>query len=210
MKKIIAVAIIVLVAGQLFAQKTIRISELNNQEVKTVFKKNKRDGFYGALSSGYSPINNSNGAVFSARACWIMDHWFAVGVGGTGFASNVDKFDYINFSSSSENFLGGAYGGLVFEPILMPLKPIHVSFPILVGGGAVASLTDEYYYDYYPLDDYFFVVEPGIEIELNLTKWLRASIFATYRYTSDVEIDQIASDALRTYSTGLALKVGLF
>ena len=212
MKKIIAALIVILIGGQVFAQKTIRISELNNQEINTVFKQNKRDGFYGGLSTGYSPINNSHGVVFSARGCWIMDHWFAIGLGGTGFVSNVDQFDFVDFSNNN-TFLGGGYGGVVLEPMLAPLKPIHVTFPVLVGGGAVASLDEtdlNQSYDYYPLGDYFFVVEPGIELELNLTKWLRASVFATYRYTSKITIDQVASDALRSYSTGVALKIGLF
>lgn len=214
MKNIVITLIVILMSGSAFAQKTIRISELNNQEIKTVFKRDKRDGFYGGMSTGYSPIDNTNGAVFSARGCWIMDHWFAFGIGGTGFVSDVDQFQYMEYSTNNTNtFLGGGYGGLIFEPMLAPLKPIHVTFPVLIGGGAVAQLTNinnDYYYDYYPISDYFFVVEPGIELEINLTKWLRASVFATYRYTSDIKIDQVATDALRSYSTGVSLKVGLF
>lgn len=210
MKNIVIALVFIIITGEVFAQKTIKISELNNQEIQTVFKRNKRDGFYGGLSTGYSPINGTHGVVFSAKGCWIMDHWFAFGISGTSFVSNMEQLDYFNFNTSNnEMFLGGGYGGVIFEPMLASLKTIHVTFPILVGGGAVAQLTDTNF-DYYPISDYFFVVEPGIELELNLTQWLRASVFATYRYTSDISIEQVASDALRSYSTGVSLKVGLF
>lgn len=202
-----------LFGAQIFAQKTINFSEINDQEIKTVFKKNKRDGFYGAFSIGYSPIDNKDGMVFSSRGSWIMDHWFAFGFGGTAFINNIDQMEYYGYYSSNANnekSLVGGYGGLILEPILAPLKPIHLSFPIIIGGGIATTFNNFYSYNYSYNEAFFSVIEPGIELEMNFTKWLRIAAFGTYRYTSKIDIANISPDALRSYSVGITAKVGLF
>lgn len=216
MKTIIATLIAMFFVGQLFAQKTINYDNINDQEINTLFKKNKRDGFYGAFSMGYSPIDNKDGLVVSTRGSWIMDHWFAFGIGATGFVNNVDQLDNYgyNYSSSAttnnDPSLVGAYGGIILEPMLAPLKPIHVSFPILIGAGVATTFDNNYYYSYNYAEDFYTVVEPGIELEVNFTKWLRFAAYGTYRYTSKIDIDNVSPDALRSYSVGLIAKIGLF
>lgn len=216
---IISIALMSMIPGH--AQKTIKIDNINDQQIKTVFQSNKRDGFYGSFSSGYSPIDGKHGLVFSSRGCWIMDHWFAVGIGGTGFVNNVDHLsaEISGYLSNNETDLiggygivknlAGGYGGIFLEPMLGPLKPVHFSFPVLIGAGGLTSYTT-YHQSYYDIEDFFFVIEPGIELEVNFTRWLRVAAFATYRFTSDINIDYVNPNALRTWSAGLNFKVGLF
>lgn len=206
---ILTIALMSMIPGH--AQKTIKIDNINDQQIKTVFQSNKRDGFYGSISSGYSPIDGKHGMVFSSRGSWIMDHWFAVGIGGTGFVNNVDQLsaDLSGYLSSDETGLAGGYGGIYLEPMLGPLKPVHLSFPVLFGAGGLTSYTT-YHHTYYDIEDYFFVIEPGIELEVNFTRWLRVAAFTTYRFTSDITIENVNSNALRTWSAGLNFKVGLF
>jgi len=211
MKKIIASLIVLFVAFNATAQDNIKIGGYD-QEVKTLFKKNKRDGFYGSISGGYSPIDNVDGLTFSARGGRIMDHWFAFGLAGTGFANNIEELgDYVYNSSSDEDLnLAGGYGGFFLEPILLPLKPIHLSFPVIIGVGAASAMKSYYLSSYYEVNDFFWVVEPGIELELNFTRHLRIAAYATYRYTPNLSIEGISPDALRNYSTGISMKIGLF
>ena len=215
MKKLVSTFIIaILFLPAAFAQKTIHIGNYNNQEINTVFKREKRDGFYGSLATGYSPIDDKNGIVFTSRGGWIMDHWFAFGVAGTGFVNNIDNLDayYYNSSSTSTDYsLAGGYGGLFVEPMLFPLKPVHLTFPVVFGVGAATRFNDYYYYaDYYNDADFFYVVEPGVELEFNFTRWMRIALYGTYRYTSDINIENISKSALRNYSAGIDVKIGLF
>lgn len=193
------------------AQQTIKINEHNNSQVKTLFKPEKRDGFYIGSSIGYSPIDNTNGLVASSRFGWIMDRWCAFGLTGSGFVNNIDKFNYNYAMSNDVLFLGGVYGGFFIEPILAPMKPVHLSFPIMVGGGGAISFSDVYYSS--PTDfseDVFFVVEPAVELEVNFARWIRVAAFVSYRYTSDINIKNVSVDALRNYTTGISLKLGWF
>ncbi len=211
MKQIITSLIIILIGITSFAQENIKIGGYD-QEVKTLFKREKRDGFYGSISGGYSPIDKVDGLTFSARGGRIMDHWFGFGFTGTGFVNNIDELgeSYSNATSNSDLNLAGGYGGFFLEPYLFPLKPIHLSFPVTFGVGAAAAMKSYYYSSYYNINALFWVVEPGVELEINFTKHIRIAAYATYRYTPDLKITGINPDALRSYSAGITLKTGLF
>jgi hypothetical protein len=214
MKALITFFVLTAFSISLVAQNTIRISRDDDQKIHTIFKKEKRDGFYGSLSTGYSLIDNKDGMTFSSRGCWIMDHFFSMGIGGTAFINQLDNIPLgFDVTSSNEISLAGGYGGLIVEPIIFPLKPLHLSFPIMVGAGGAASFNDyEYFssYSVYSNGDFFWVVEPQAELELNLTRWFRLALYAGYRYTSDLNIEGISKDALRGYSFGVTTKIGLF
>jgi hypothetical protein len=188
-------------------QKTLIIADntQNRDEIQTLFKRHKRDGFYVSISSGYSPIDGKDGLVISSRGCWLVDRWFAIGTGGSVFLNNVSSI--INYNAEG---LTGAYGGLIIEPMAWPLKPVHLSFPVLVGGGVITPVLYDMDSNYTYFEEYFFVVEPGIELEVNFTRWMRIAAFATYRYTSDLTIENVSKNALKNYTAGLTIKVGLF
>ena len=70
--------------------------------------------------------------------------------------------------------IAGGYGGIFIEPILGGLKPVHVAFPVLFGVGG-AGLVRHYasgFWNHPRYDstkgDFFFIVEPAVELEFNL------------------------------------------
>jgi len=196
MKKIVTTILIAIAfTGSVFAQKYFGIDGYHNEDINTVFKKEKRDGFYWGYSTGYSPINNDNGLVFTTRGGWIMDHWFSFGIAGAGFVNNFDNLDLYSYQSSGSSdiySLVGGYGGFYLGPILFPLKPVHLSFPVVFGVGAAAKINNYYYNDFVDNGDLFYLVEPGIELEVNFTKWMRIAFFGTYRIASEINILNIA------------------
>lgn len=195
------------------AQKIIEIDGKPDQHINTLFKKEKRDGFYWAYATGYSPINANHGLVFSARGGWIMDHWFAFGFTGTGFINNFDQlelYDYRQAAQSDLFSLAGGYGGLFIEPIAFPLKAVHVSFPVVFGAGGLSKINNYVYDDYLENTDLFYLIEPGVELEVNFTRWLRFALYGTWRFASDIQLENVSSNALENYTVGAIIKVGLF
>jgi hypothetical protein len=196
-----------------WAQKIIEIDGKPDQHINTLFKKEKRDGFYWAYATGYSPINNDNGLVFSGRAGWIMDHWFAFGFTGTGFINNFDQLELYDYRQPAQTdlfSLAGGYGGLFIEPIAFPLKAVHVSFPVVLGAGGLTKVHNYVNDDFLEKTDLFYLVEPGLELEVNVTRWLRFAIYGTWRFTSDIHLENVSAKALENYTAGAIIKVGLF
>ena len=179
-------------------------------------------GGYGALSIGYSQINNLNALQFGAQAEWVMGHGFGLGIAGVGFTSDFTPVGTDYYA------LSGGYGGLVLEPIIFGWFPVHIALPVLIGGGGIASYTtnsDPLDYDNFnPTfgeNAWFFVAEVGVEIEFNLVRFFRLSLFGTYRWTTDLNmqpmygLDPISlypvdPHALHGWTTGVRFKFGSF
>ncbi len=195
-----------------------------NDEVRTVFSKNKSNGGYGALTVSYSNIGGYDAIVTGGRGAFIFDHSLAIGFGGYGFVNNLN-YDYYHYENDTRLSLAGGYGGLLIEPIIAGKSPVHLSFPVLIGAGGVA-LVDMYNYDYwdqqYPqyeyANDVFFVLEPAVELEFNLARFFRIAAAVSYRYTSNIDLkragvelsSQTKADALRGFNFGLTFKFGKF
>lgn len=218
MKKITLIAIMLFSVFCTFAQVDDESARENRRqdEIKTIFPHGKRGsvGGYGELSLLYSSIDARDALTFGARGAVLMGHSLALGLCGSGFINDPKAYSELAERVS----ITGGYGGIFFEPIILPRFPVHVAIPVTVGvGGVSVSRIYEYndYDDYYPEEsDAFLVVEPGIELELNITRFCRFSLGCYYRYTTDVEmvIDgvMLPGNVLQGLSGGVNIKFGKF
>jgi hypothetical protein len=218
MKKILLINLMLLSGILTFAQVDDEVmqEEVRQDDIKTLFHKGRGGsiGGYGELSILYTQIDNRDAFVFGARAGVLMGHMMTIGICGSGFFNDPQYYSGITEKIS----IAGGYGGLFFEPILLPRFPVHVAIPVTIGVGGVAFARmynyDEYD-DYYPEEsDAYFVIEPGIEVELNITKFFRFSIGGYYRYTTDVDMmigtQSVPKDILQGFSGGVNFKFGKF
>ena len=209
MKKIFLLIVMLASVSTIFAQ-----DDYQNDEIKTLFSKNRSNGGYGAFTISYSNIGGQDALVTGGRGAFIFSHSLALGLGGYGFLNNLD---YDSYHSHNDLSLTGGYGGLLIELIVAGKSPVHLSFPILIGGGGV-SLVDMYNWDNwgnpYPTYEYdydsFFVIEPGVELEMNVARFFRLAAAVSYRHTSEIQLYQTSSDALRGFNYGLTFKFGKF
>ena len=191
----------------------------NQNEYKTIFtKKNDQKvdhGGYGSFGIGYTQIDGKNAMQLSFKGAWVIDHHIALGLAGYSFFNNLDK----KSANSNEYFLAGGYGGFYFEPIIFPQSSVHLSFPILIGGGGVSTIPEDYNdWDYgkYKYDyDIFFVFEPGVEIEFNVVKFFRLAVGASYRLTNGVILkypfgNDVDVNALNGFNFYVNFKFGKF
>jgi len=182
--------------------------DAGNDEYKTIFG-NKKNGGYGGIHVGYMYLNETDAIVAGGQAAWIVGHSFGLGVAGRGF---INDYQYNAFNEKYS--LTGGYGGLLIEPIILPKFPVHLSFPVIVGAGGIATaIWQEYGYEenHYVEDaDVYFAFQPGVELELNLTKFFRMSLGVNYLYTTDVELTTAPPDVLNGFNGGISFKFGIF
>jgi hypothetical protein len=194
------------------------IAQSDEDQIQTIFGDRDRDidhGGYGAVTVGYTQIGGVDVVTLGGRAGWLIDHHVTLGLAGTALVNSIYLDGY--WPEEDGYYLVGGYGGFFVEPIIAPKFPVHLSFPIMIGGGGLA-LNDytwhDYeweYDDYYPYDwDSYFVLEPGVEIELNLVKFLRVSFGASYRYTTDLHMQYVPKDLMRGWNYTFSLKMGVF
>lgn len=234
----LAIASIFLFTANTFAQ----TDSVANEEGMVVIDHSK-DDFKTILGSGGShggyisfdlqtgqTKDNQNLLELGGRLGWIMNHGFTFGLAGYGFTGNVkQEVTYINPVSSvptgitSTYNIGGGYGGLFVEPIILPKTPVHVSFPIFFGVGGIGYYVPQDYNDY-DYNNYgsiensvVTVFKPGVDLEFNITRFFRLAISANYRLVSNLELTkneiegtQLDGDYLNGFSYGFSLKFGWF
>jgi hypothetical protein len=143
----------------------------------------------------------------------VLDHWFSFGLGGNFLAS---QFTYDDILPNQPVQFEMGYAGMFFEPSIAPKFPFHVSFPIMFGaGGAYYFDNNDYNVDdmdnWITVDnDMFFVIEPGIEFEMNFTKHTRICLGVKYRYLSDLQLLKTEEDAFNGFTYGMTIKFGKF
>ncbi len=210
MKKLILFAGGLMIALASFSQN----NDNNGDEIRTIMgRQHYSTGGYGSFGAGYSLIDNKDAVVLTGRGAWIAGHSLAFGFAGTGF---VNSFSPAEGTDRVVNLTGG-YGGFLFEPILLPRFPVHLSFPCIAGVGGIAYTSsikpvDSFdYYDTWVEDTQaYLVAEPGVELELNVLRFFRMSFGVSYRFTSDIDWNYSAPDVLEGWTAGMSFKFGKF
>ncbi len=212
MKRIVLLLAIFFLSINMFSQivEDEGTKKKKDDEIKTLIGGSNDIGGYGGLSVLYSQVDAKDAIVFGARGGLIMGHMFAMGIGGAGFV-NDSHYDYALDKNVS---LTGGYGGMFFEPIILPKFPVHLSVPVLVGIGGVAytSVERRVMDDQYFVEDSetFLIVEPGVELEMNVTQFFRFAMGGYYRYTSEIDLLNTEKDVLNGFSFGVNFKFGKF
>jgi hypothetical protein len=202
----------------------------SGSELKTLLNTNVQSGGYLSISTQYKAIDGEESLVIGGRIGWLINHCFTIGLGGYGFFSNPKTDTFLintitDLDPNDEFGYSGGWGGVFFEPVFFPRFPVHVAVPVMIGAGGVgySSWNGNDYdesdsWDNYQQDNQgFFIVNPGVEIELNMMKFLRLNFGAYYQWTSDIDLTYrenfapiAGNDLLRGFSYGMTIKVGYF
>jgi hypothetical protein len=192
--------------------------EEKSDEMQTIFGNSDHKishGGYAAISVGYTQIDGEDVMTLGAHAGWLIDHHVTIGLAGNALMNSVYLDGY--WPDKGGYYLVGGYGGFFVEPVIAPNFPVHISLPILIGGGGL-TLNDQTWHDYQwenneftPYDyDAFFVIEPEVEIELNVVKFFRVAFGASYRYTSDIHMAKVPKDLMNGFNGSVTFKFGKF
>jgi len=187
----------------------------NPNEIQTLTGPGRNVGFYFGFHSEYSQIAGYDAFGAGGTFAMIANHGLAIGFSGKGFFT--EPYERVPGSNTSYSYTGG-YGGFLIEPIIFPKFPVHVSFPILLGAGGIAKSTlinYEYPYDYTEVfiedAEAFLIAEPGMELEFNVTRWMRMGLGASYRFTTNLESNSsFESNPMNGFTGGFSLKFGKF
>ncbi len=188
------------------------------QEVRTLFGQGRATGGYGALSSKVTTIGGEfanlseiYGGVFINRR-WMVGLAFA--------ASTNDLRVPVEYSVDPLQPMTYQYGqgGLMIERVLGSNKPVHLVLNLFSGVGFTAQYNRNdwddynYHYDHPSIHDenWFYVLEPGAQLELNLFRWMRLSPGVSYRKTYQSSALGLIDSDLSNWSYNITVKFGGF
>jgi len=203
---------------------TLQAQRADTTDINTLFGagKDMDNGGWGGPSVHYTTIMGQDALLTGLRGGWLIDHRLTLGLAGHGLVTDVPNTTYDQYLLDNGHVLHKksqfrmGYGGLLIEPIIAHRSAIHVSLPVIIGAGGCGYETYEprpANFDPFSYSDNvqaFFVLEPGVELEMNLIRLVRFGVGASYRYTTDITLPGTPSDALRGLNAGFTIKVGKF
>jgi len=184
------------------------------QEAQTLISGGIDSGGFGGPVMKFTEVDDRFGLMLGFRGGWIVDHTFVIGAGIYGLA-NTDNFrntiDVEPFGSRNELYMG--YGGLELEWIVSSHRVVHVSLQSLVGAGGIGFDSDHNDCCVDENVDAFFIVEPGVNVMLNVHRVFRIGLGGSYRFVHDVNVPgapDLTNESLRGAAGILTLKFGSF
>jgi hypothetical protein len=181
----------------------------NAQEAETLFQEGEIDhGGFGGPVIKASQINGATGLFVGGRGGWIVDHRFIIGGGGYGL---VNAIDALVPNATGDRRLSFGYGGLELEYVNTWDRLVHWSAMVLIGAGGVGyRRPDSMGGGDVGNADEVFVVEPAVQVNLNITKFFRISAGAAYRHVTGVTTPATTNQKLSGGSGVLTFRFGKF
>jgi hypothetical protein len=193
----------------------IGVTYASAQEIQTIFKPGKSGG-YGAITNSFTTIGGKYANMAGVYGGWYVNSKFLIGVGAKAVTNDLPVLP-ANSTIPGVN-MSYAYGqfGLVTEYVVRSNRMMHVAFQLFTGAGFTGQYQrTDWNNDYEPnksnLDENFFtVIEPGVQVEFNLLKWMRFSPGVSYRATFGSDAVGLSDSDLSNISYNLTLKFGRF
>lgn len=166
-------------------------------------------GGYIAPAVRLSAISGNFASFLGGYGGWYINKRFMVGGGGFGLVNSLPVPEDARIDPALDLHYDMGYGGFMFEYVLNSDRILHMMGNFLIGGGGIEQ-------DYEGEDDFtdtksgFFVFEPGVHAEVNITPYLRATGGITYRLVSGSNTTGIRDRDLSSMSLAIGLKFGRF
>ena len=156
-------------------------------DIKTLSGSMSHSGGFGALSFRSTKFRDESLVLAGLRGGWIINRTLGIGFEGHGIIPTA-KFDDID-DNQEVNILGG-YGGMFLELIFFSNEVVHVTFPVSGGAGWLGyHLVSEDNTMPFPNEDrnvdedVFWYVEPGANLEFNISRNFRLDFGVSKRFT---------------------------
>ncbi|MBI9053463.1 MAG: hypothetical protein JEY96_06565 [Bacteroidales bacterium] len=213
MKKIFTLLVLALFVQVGFAQEeTVE----KKDDINTIFTKEnlKFTGGYIAPEIKVGNVNEDMSLFVGGKMGFTFNNSFSIGIAGYGLTTNSNfDIDYAGNPNTPAR-IGMGYGGLSLEYTLFSNKLVHFTVPVVVGAASIYVYEDDgdfFYNDYEDIENSAaFVVEPGVNLELNVFKFMRLDIGASYRLISGTDLYYLQDEDLSDLSFNATFKFGFF
>ncbi|MBA9076918.1 MULTISPECIES: hypothetical protein [Rufibacter] len=188
---------------------------LATTEPETLFQGDVSHSFYFAPSLMLTRWQDRSGFMVGGKVAWVLNQKFGLGLAGYGLTTRNNIGEVLQYANNV--FLQVGYGGALLEYTPNPSRLLHFSFPLIIGVGGAAytnsplgnNTSNRYSYEVYQTDT-FFVMEPGVQAELNMARFMRLGLAASYRFAQGVDLSRSSDRDMSAPTVSLTFKFGKF
>jgi hypothetical protein len=176
---------------------------------KDVKSKSKTISAYGGPLINFTQVDKNWGLMIGGKGGILINKKFSSGGIGMGMVKNpVYNEDRISDETSTPLEVSLGAGGMFLEYFLNFNIPVSLSIPINIMAGGV-SLKDKFK-DKEIESSSIFILEPGINMELKVSKHFIPTINVSYRQVYGSSLTYLDNHDISGINIGLILRVGNF
>lgn len=165
----------------------------------------------------YSALYGTDQLYGGLKAALLFNHHYAFGLSfGSFLTEAVEDGPGTQGDTTGLNTVM-MYGGFYFDYVTSFNAPVQISFPTIVGGGGilllekmepnpVSGIVDEKMVE----GGVYFVLEPAINLEINLTRVIRIGIGGGYRFIINSDLERFSDKDLSAPTLNFNIKFGLY
>ena len=183
------------------------------KDIRTLSGSMNHSGGFGALSFRSTTFRGETMVLAGLRGGWIINRTLGFGLEAHGV---IPTAKYSDIDPMGDVVALGGYGGMFLELIFFSNEVVHITFPVSGGAGWMG-----YSYDFdgnnpptpgsnIVDEDVFWYVEPGVGLEVNLSRSFRLAFGASKRLTQDLALLNTEEGAFDKMSYFITIKVGGF
>lgn len=179
---------------------------------KTLFNMKDTDfSGYGGVYTKYAKIGEANSCLVGGRGGLIINDNFVIGIAGMGltYPSEREKISGSNYTGIMDRVDFG-YGGGLIEYYFNPKDLIVFSAGTLIGGGSLSFHEKNNESDDENNGDEFFIIEPELNVFVNVTRFCRIGIGVSYRFTAGITAEEFSDKDFRGASATVMAQFGWF
>lgn len=174
-------------------------------------------GLYIAPEFSYGQLRGDMTSFGGSSAMFVLNKKWAIGMTAQRSLDN----NFVPSAVSPLTVRSTVMGGKI-EYTPKPDALVHVSFPLMVGMGQASADSvnaknylhgrGDYTNRYNNNGNRFVVVQPGINLEMNLLRYAKLYVGANYRlsFLNDNQTALLPANTLQGFSINAGLKMGLF
>ncbi len=192
------------------------------QDNQVLFKNTgvKSSGAYGAITNQFTTIDGKFANMTGIYGGWFVNRKWMVGFGAAATTNHIAVPSVLNNFPAKKMTYQYGQAGLMTEYVVASTKLVHFNFNLLTGTGFSFQYDrqdfDDWDFEDWDDDDnkhkpdFFFIVEPGVQVEFNLLKWMRFSPGVSYRKSFGANKNGLTDADISNISYNLTFKFGKF
>lgn len=217
MRNLTTLTLLFLFTSATYSQKYVDTNNPKDSEIKSLLNKGNDLNGFGGTDLRISDFKGERGLMVGAYGGLIINRKYLFGVAGYGLVTNLEFEGTVPNQADPKSLnLHGGYGGILIGASIAPKELVHISLPLLLGAGSFEVVDKNFFTNNLPDSEFtientiFFVVEPGIEIELNISNYFRLGFGASYRYITGTELQNVVDEDVSGGTGMISLRFGRF
>ncbi len=216
MKQIFTTAILILFSLPLMAQNQsqsfVQNDALNfNRSTQTLLSGATSYGGFGSLIYGVSHINGQSVFMDGRRFGLIInirpEHSINLVYANYRSGSDFDPASW-NIGNVTQPQMEMSYSGFELEYVNRTRNLVHFGGQLLIGSGSIQFDNRNILVE--KTKDNWLAIQPGINVNLNVTTWMRISAGGFYRFAQNVNLEGTSDQDLSGFSALFGIRFGHF